>query len=84
MTLMNRHPRSLRFAFILIAFLLVPFQITEAAKKRHENNARAKKTSRVAARSERGRKLSAKERRSNKRERLSAKDSRRWQVSFVA
>jgi membrane peptidoglycan carboxypeptidase len=77
MTLMNRHPRSLRFAFILIAFLLVPFQITEAAKKRHENNSRAKKTSRVAARSERGRKLSAKERRSNKRERLSAKDSRR-------
>jgi membrane peptidoglycan carboxypeptidase len=77
MTLMNRHPRSLRFAFILIAFLLVPFQITEAAKKRHENNSRTKKTSRVAARSERGRKLSAKERRSNKRERLSAKDSRR-------
>lgn len=80
MTLTNPHPRSLRFAFILIAFLLVPFQITEAAKKRHESNTRAKKTSRVAARTVRGKNLSARDRRSNKRERLSARDLRRGKV----
>jgi membrane peptidoglycan carboxypeptidase len=77
MTLMNRHPRNIRFAFILIAFLVLPFQISAAAKKRHESNSRAKKTSRVAARTERGKKLSARDRRSNKRERLSARDLRR-------
>jgi penicillin-binding protein 2 len=77
MTLLNRHPRNIRFAFILIAFLVLPFQITAAAKKRHESNTHAKKTSRVAARTERGKKLSARDRRSNKRERLSAKELRR-------
>ncbi len=84
MTLMNRHPRGLRFAFILIAFLVLPFQITEAAKKRHDNDTRGKKTSRVAAHTERGKKLSARDRRSNKRERLSARESRRGGKSHLS
>jgi len=84
MTLMNRRPRSLRIAFILIAFLVLPFQITAAAKKRNESNTRNKKTSRVAARSERGTKLSARDRRSNKRERLSARESRRGGRSHLS
>jgi penicillin-binding protein 2 len=90
MTLTNRHPRSLSFAFILIALLILPVQIADAAKKRHESNARGKNVRgkngrRAAVRSEKGKKLSAKERRANnRRERLSARDSRRGGKSRIS
>lgn len=85
MTLMNRHPRTFSFAFILIVLLLLPFQIADAAKKRHENNPRGKHDRRSAARPARGKKLSAKERRAaNRRERLSARNSRRGGKSHLA
>lgn len=78
MTLTNRHPRNLSFAFILIALLILPFQFADAAKKRPKNNAREKNARRATARPAKGKKLSAKARRtSNRRERLSAKASRR-------
>jgi membrane peptidoglycan carboxypeptidase len=77
MTLTNRHPRTLFFALILIALLVLPFNTADAARKRHEKNAREKNSRHAATRSEKGKKLSAKERRNNRREQLSAKDSRR-------
>jgi len=78
MTLTNRHPRAFSFAFILILLLILPFQTADAAKKRHDNNARGKNTRRAAGRAEKGKKLSAKERRAARRNgRLSARDSRR-------
>ena len=78
MTWTNRHPRTFSFAFILVALLIVSFQSVDAAKRRHDNNARGKTARRGAQRAERGRKLSAKERRAaNRHERLSARDSRR-------
>ncbi|MEP6818317.1 MAG: penicillin-binding transpeptidase domain-containing protein [bacterium] len=74
----NRHPRILSFAFILIALLVLPGQIADAARKRHENNARGGSDRHSKSRSEKGKKLSARERRgSNRRERLSARDTRR-------
>ena len=77
MTLTNRFPRILSFAFILIALLVLPGQIADAAKRRHENNARGKHERRGASRFERARKLSARDRRANRRGRLSARDIRR-------
>lgn len=82
MTSTNRHPPTLSFAFILIVLLLLPVQIVDAAKKRHDNNARGKNARkndrRAAARPSRGRRLSARERRAaNRRDRLSARNSRR-------
>ena len=77
MILTNRYPRILSFAFILIALLVLPGQIADAAKKRHENNVRGKHERRAASRSEKGKKVSARDRRANRRERLSARDIRR-------
>jgi len=78
MTLNNRYPRILSFAFILIALLVLPGQIADAAKKRHENNARGRNDRHSKPRAEKGKKLSANERRANdRRERLSARDIRR-------
>jgi penicillin-binding protein 2 len=77
MTLTNRHPRAFSFALILILLLILPFQTADAAKKRHNNNARGKNSRRAGGRAEKGKKLSAKERRAARRnERLSAKDRR--------
>jgi penicillin-binding protein 2 len=78
MTLTNRHPRAVSFAFILILLLILPLQTADAAKRRHDNNARGKSSRRAGGRAEKGKKLSAKERRAAKRNgRLSARDSRR-------
>jgi penicillin-binding protein 2 len=78
MTLTNRYPRILSFAFLLIALLVLPVHIADAAKKRKENNSRAKVSKRSTARAEKGRKVSAKDRRANnRREHLSARDLRR-------
>ncbi len=78
MTLTNHHPRTLSFAFLLIALLILPLQNVDAGKKRHDNNGRGKNARRGAVRVERGRKASARERRgANRRDRLSARDSRR-------
>ena len=85
MTLTNRYPRILSFAFILIALLVLPGQIVDAAKKRHENNARGKNDRRRASRSEKGKKLSARDRRANsRRERLSARNMRRGSKSRLS
>jgi len=76
MTLSNRHPRGLYIAFILIALIVLPFQVS--AKKRHQESSRAKVGKKGSTRSERGRKESARDRRRNKRnDRLSARDLRR-------
>jgi penicillin-binding protein 2 len=84
MTLTNRYPRILSFAFILFVLLVLPFQIADgAAKKRHEKSARAK-NDRRSSRAEKGRKVSARDRRSNRRERLSARDSRRGSKSRLS
>ncbi len=78
MTLMNRHPRTFSFAFLLIVLLFLPFQTVDAGKRRHESNARGKNARRAGGRAEKGKKLSARERRAARRnERLSARDSRR-------
>ena len=75
MTLPNRHPRIFPFAFILIALLVLPFQIADAARRRH---AESGKSARRGSARERGKKLSARDRRgNNRRERLSARDLRR-------
>jgi cell division protein FtsI/penicillin-binding protein 2 len=80
MTFTNRHPRVLFFAFILSALLILPFQISAAAKKRSANKSSAKSSKsarRSSSRADRGRKLSAKERRAaNRSERFSARDRR--------
>jgi penicillin-binding protein 2 len=72
----NRHPRGLYFALILIILLVVPFQIADAAKKRRSDNTRGKKSSRATARPDRNKKLSAKDRRGKNRREV-AKASRR-------
>src|SRR6266446_3211816 len=78
MTWTNRHPRTFSFAFILVALLIVSFQSVDAAKRRHDNNARGKTARRGTQRAERGRKLSARERRAaNRHDRLSARELRR-------
>lgn len=77
MTLINRHPRRLSFALILIALLILPLQAVDAAKKRSKSNAREKTSRKASARAERGKKLSARERRSNRRNDRVAKSSRR-------
>lgn len=75
MTLINRYLRTLPFAFILIALLIIPFQIADAAKKRSSGKSSAKNTKRTtASRTQKSKKLSARDRRSN--ERTSAKDRR--------
>jgi penicillin-binding protein 2 len=75
MTLTNRYPRTIAFAFILFALLILPLHTADAAKKRHENRARGNDRH---SRAEKGKKLSARERRAaNRHERLSARDSRR-------
>ncbi|HSS20642.1 MAG TPA: penicillin-binding transpeptidase domain-containing protein [Pyrinomonadaceae bacterium] len=90
MTFTNRSPRLLGFAFILSVLLILPFQISAAAKKRLQSNSRAKakatKTSKhSSARAERGRKLSAKDRRAAKRdERSSARNRRGGKSRTVA
>src|ERR1041385_2941925 len=76
MTLSNRHPRGLYIAFILIALILLPFQVS--AKKRHQESSRAKVGKKGSTRPERGRKESARDRRRNNRnDRLSARELRR-------
>jgi len=78
MTLINRHPRILNIVLILFVLLLLPFQSSVLAKKRHADAPRRKVARVERGRNERGRKLSAKERRAARREeRLSARDSRR-------
>jgi penicillin-binding protein 2 len=78
MTLINRHPRTLNIVLILIVLLVLPFQSSVLAKKRHAAAPRRKVARVERGRNERGRKLSARERRAAKREtRLSARDSRR-------
>ena len=78
MTLTNRYPRTASLLFILLALIVLPFHTADAAKKRHENNARGKNDRRGASRAEKGKKLSARDRRAaNRHERLSARDSRR-------
>ena len=77
MTLTNRHPRNISFALLLVALLFLPFQIAEAGKRRHDNNAGGRNARRGTVRADRGKKISAKERRAvNRRDRLSARDSR--------
>ncbi|HEY6230603.1 MAG TPA: penicillin-binding transpeptidase domain-containing protein [Pyrinomonadaceae bacterium] len=83
MFLINRHPRSLSVAFILAILLIVPFQIADAAKKRHQDNARGKKSARETSRrdrndrNDRNKKLSARDKRGRKGRELSARDARR-------
>jgi penicillin-binding protein 2 len=83
MTLMNRHPRTLNIALILFVLLVLPFQSSVLAKKRHADTPRRKVARVERGRNEKGRKakgrrLSAKERRAARRdERLSARGSRR-------
>ena len=84
MTSSNRYPRILTSAFILIVLLVLPLHIADAAKKRAQNNSRAKNSRHSASRSERGKRLSARDRRSNRRERLSARSSRRGGKSRVS
>ena len=82
MTSSNRYPRILTL-FILIVLLVLPLEIADAAKKRPQNNSRAKNSRRSSSRSEKSRKVSARDRRSNRRERLSARGSRRGGKSRV-
>ena len=77
MFLINRHPRGLFFAFILIILLVLPFQIADSAKKRRSDNTRGKKTARASARADKHKKLSARDRRGRNRRELSARGSRR-------
>ncbi|MEP6569342.1 MAG: penicillin-binding transpeptidase domain-containing protein [Acidobacteriota bacterium] len=78
MTLNNRNPRIFSFAFILVVLLVLPFQIADGAKKRHENQARGRNERASASRGQKGKKLTARERRANnRREQLSARDSLR-------
>ncbi len=80
MTLTNQHPRIFYSALILFILLVLPFQSSVLAKKRHADAPRRK-----VARVERGRKLSARERRAAKREvRMSARDSRRGSRSRLS
>jgi penicillin-binding protein 2 len=73
----NRHPRGLFFAFILIILLVLPFQIADAAKKRRSDNTRGKKTTRASARADKHKKLSARDRRGKNRREVSARGSHR-------
>ncbi len=84
MTSSNRYPRNLISAFFLIVLLVLPLHLADAARKRAQNNSRAKNGRHSASRSERGKKLSARDRRSNRRERLSARNSRRGGKSRVS
>jgi cell division protein FtsI/penicillin-binding protein 2 len=85
MTLTNRYPRLLSFAFILFVLLVLPFQIADgAARKRSEKSARSKNDRHKSSRAEKGKKVSARDRRSNRRERLSAKSSRRGSKSHLS
>ncbi len=78
MTLINQSPRTFKIALIFFVLLILPFQPSVLAKKRHADAPRHKVARVERGRNERGRKLSAKERRAAKREqRLSARDSRR-------
>lgn len=84
MTLTNRYPRILSFAFILFALLVLPFQIVDgAARKRSEKSSRTK-NARNNSRAQKNKKVSARDRRSNRRERLSAKNSRRGGKSHLS
>lgn len=74
MTLINRYPRTLPFAFILIVLLIIPFQIADAAKKRSASKPSAKNSKRTASRTQKSGKVSARDRRSNQR--TSARDRR--------
>src|SRR5258705_11376773 len=84
MTSSNRYPRNLISAFFLIVLLVLPLHLADAARKRAQNNSRAKNGRHSASRSERGKKLSARDRRSDRRERLSARNSRRGGKSRVS
>jgi len=76
MTLINRHPR--RIALIFFVLLVLPFQSSVLAKKRHADAPRRKVARVERGRNVRGRKLSARERRASRREeRLSVRNSRR-------
>ncbi len=80
MTLTNHHPRTARFAIILVILLFLPSQITVFGKKRNNSNSRRKVTrvEKHKKASARSRKTSARERRRGRRnDRLSARNSRR-------
>lgn len=78
MTLTKQHPRTLSSAFILLLLLVLPFETTVFAKKRHAANPRRASSRAQKSRVQKGKKLSAKERRAARRnERLSARDTRR-------
>jgi cell division protein FtsI/penicillin-binding protein 2 len=77
MFLINRHPRGLSFAFILVLLLILPFQIADAAKKRHADNTRGKKTARTSARDDKNKRLLARDRHGKNRRELSARETRR-------
>lgn len=78
MTLINRHPRTFYIALILFVLLVLPFQSSVLARKRHADAPRRKVARVERGRNDRGRKLSARERRASRREeRLSARNSRR-------
>lgn len=77
MTLINRHPRTLPFAFILIVLLFIPFQIADAAKKRTAAKAPTKNSKRTASRAQKNTRVSARDRRhAGRNQRLSARDRR--------
>jgi len=85
MTLINQHPRISNLVLILFVLIVLPFQSSVLAKKRHA--APSRKAARVErGRSDRGRKLSARERRAAKRElaRDSRRDSRRGAKSKLS
>ena len=77
MTLINRHPRTLPFALILIVLLFIPFHAVDAAKKRSAGKPSAKNSKRTASRDQKSKKLSARDRRNaGRNQRASAKDRR--------
>src|ERR1041384_4428866 len=80
MTLINRYPRTLSFAIIFFALLILPSQSSVLAKRRHADPPR-----RQTARADNGKKLSARERRAAERqERMSARDNRRGAKSKLS
>ncbi len=77
MTLINRYPRTLPFAFILIVLLIIPFQIADAAKKRGAGKPAAKNSKRTATRAQKSKNVSARDRRRGGRnQRTTARDRR--------
>lgn len=77
MTFINRHPRTLPFAFILIVLLFIPFHAVDAAKKRSASKPSTKASKRTASRSQKSNKASARDRRhAGRNQRVTARDRR--------